>query len=230
MITSPDPVDTVERFAELSATLDDPFAEEHEVLHAAGLDSQRWASIEARWLLQLQSNASDGTPDLAARFGQTYKATRERLAGANKAALGVPDTLPDGAGFLASEAQPWRAEAALVGREAAGESPPLVGAPRDAEPPSVADTLETGAPLPIPALPFQALEVPRSDGPDATLELGACLPVAALPFIQNRARQQADLGHHGHGSGPLPDGRGSGPLPDGRGSKTGPLPDGRGSQ
>ena len=218
MITSPDPVDTVERFAELSAALDDPFAEEAEVLGAAGLDSARWATIEESWLLRMHSSGSEA-PDLVARFGQTYKATRETLSGASKAALGVPDTLPDGAGFLSSQAQPWRAEAALVGRDVAGESPPLVGAPRDAEPPSVADTLETGAPLPIPALPFQAPEPPRSAGPEATLELGACLPVAALPFIQNRARQQADLGHHGHGSGPLPDGRGSGPLPDGRGSK-----------
>jgi hypothetical protein len=54
MPTSPDPVDTVERFAELSALLDDPFAKEEEVLRAAGLDRDAWERIEARWLEALR--------------------------------------------------------------------------------------------------------------------------------------------------------------------------------
>jgi aryl carrier-like protein len=175
----PDPVDTIERFAELSARMEDPFADEEKVLREAGLDSMQWDAAQARWTKRISSSAADAE-DLSRRFGAAYVAAKERLAG--RTGEGVPPTVPDVPGFLSAEAQPWRAEAAAVGFGAAGEAPPFAPPP----PPqpagsSVADTLESGAPLPVPALPFRA---PPGASPGDTLELGAVLPLPAMPFTR----------------------------------------------
>lgn len=172
----PDPVDTVERFAELSALQDDPFAEQDEVLRAAGLDDETWEAIEKRWMDRLSSGGSD-VEELTGRFGKTYSETRQRLA-IGVAAGPVPDTQPTGAGFLSTEAQPWRAEAAEVGRDVAPEAPPRVAHTVR----SVADTLDCPTCLPVPLLPFHSAATPSHAAPDATLEPGAHLPLPALPF------------------------------------------------
>jgi hypothetical protein len=167
--TLPDPVDTIERFAELSALLDDPFAEEEEILRASGLDTQAWEATEARWLGQLRAGGSD-IEDLARRFGKTYRETTARLAATTPTREPIPETLPTGVGFLSAEAQPWRADAALIGREVVAEAPPL----------NAADTLEEAISFPVPPLPFFTHRA--EPAPDATLELGAVLPMPALPF------------------------------------------------
>jgi hypothetical protein len=120
--TLPDPVDTIERFAELSALLDDPFAEEDEVLRAAGLDAEAWEAIQARWVGELRGGSGD-VEDLARRFGKMYRETTARITGRAAAGEPMPDTLPTGAPPPDPEAAP----------EA---------------------TLELGAVLPLPALPF----------------------------------------------------------------------------
>ncbi|APR86121.1 hypothetical protein A7982_12294 [Minicystis rosea] len=192
MPTSPDPVDTIERFAELSALLDDPFADEHEILHAFGLDAEAWDAIEARWIARMR--AGDGDAESLARlFGKSYRETTQRVKHGDASKVDVDDTLPTGAAFLSTEAQPWRDEAATVGRDLTATPPPLLDAqpippapptrPTGAPPPpAVADTLETSHPLPVPPLPFHA----PSATPNETLELGAILPRPTLPFTSSR--------------------------------------------
>jgi hypothetical protein len=194
MSTLPDPVDTIERFAEISALLDDTFAERDEVLRAFGLDAEIWARIEARWLLRFQE--AEGT-ELGKRFGKAYRETVQRLAGTAPTTEEAADTEPEGPGFLNTTAQPWRAEAAVVGQSASGAPPPLLAAPEatlhlgaalplalPAVPPDVGDTLDSAGPLPLPVLPFHPPQPPQAEdeGPDATLPLGAQLPRPALPF------------------------------------------------
>lgn len=189
MSTLPDPVDTIERFAEISALLDDTFADEDEVLRASGLDAETWDRIEARWLTRLKE--VEGI-ELGKRFGKAYRETVQRIAGRAPSTEEAADTEPDG--FLNSTAQPWRAEAAEVGRGAVGAPPPLLAAPEAtlhlgavlprapaAPSPDVGETLDSAGPLPLPVLPFQPPQ-PEDEGPDATLPLGAHLPKPALPF------------------------------------------------
>jgi hypothetical protein len=183
---APDPVDTIERFAELSAQQDDPFADADAVLRAVGLDEDAWEIIERRWMERLASGGP-GVEGLSERFGEVYAATRQRLSVGTLAGP-VPDTLPTGAAFLSSEAQPWRAEAAEVGRHLAVEVPPLMATGGTTPPATVlprvpasscAETLESPTGLPIPALPFRGQV--RSVG-GATLEVSALLPATELPF------------------------------------------------
>jgi hypothetical protein len=182
----PDPVDTIERFAELSAMQDDPFAEGEAVLRVVGLDEEAWEEIEKAWLARLAA----GTPDaeaLALRFGETYARTLERLAAA-AGAEPASDTRPSGPRFLSAEAQPWRAEARHVGRDVAADAPPLASPEPAAAAPSLPharaliDTQKSPAWQPAPALPFRAPAGPDHDAEGATLELHALLPPPALPF------------------------------------------------
>ena len=189
MATAPDPVDTIERFAALSARLEDPFADEAGVLSAAGLDEAAWDAVQERWARRISTTSPDEARALSARFGEAFAEEKRRLEAADRPPSTIPDTWPDGAGFLSAEAQPWRAEAASVGREPSAAPAMVITAP-DREPVSprrlgVAETLESPGPLPLPVLPFAPAPAPRADSPDATLELGAVLPIAALPFRRN---------------------------------------------
>ena len=74
--TPPDPIATVDRCAEVSALLEDPFADRAAVLHGAGLDENTWAAAQARWVERLV--APDAEP-LVARFGEVYETTLRRL-------------------------------------------------------------------------------------------------------------------------------------------------------
>ena len=172
----PDPVDTIEGFAELVAALDDPFAEEAEVLRAAGLDEESWEAIVKRWMDQ--AALANPTDDLAARFAKIYAEARQRQA-TGSAAEPAPDTEPTDTGFLSAEAQPWRAEAAMVGRDIALEPLPRAAS---VHPPTPVDTVECPVWRPRPALPFHSAATPSHAAADATLEPGAHLPLPALPF------------------------------------------------
>ena len=124
--TPPDPVATVDRCAELSALLDDPFADRSAVLRAAGLDEKSWAAIQERWVAMLAAAESDA---LVGRYGEVYETTLRRLASGGAPARPAPDTDREGPAFLSKEAQPWRAEAAAVAASGTGRS---AGAPLSA--------------------------------------------------------------------------------------------------
>jgi hypothetical protein len=84
---TPDPVDTIERFAEISALPDDAFTEEADVLRAVGLDVASWEAIEAGWMAQLRSGTLD-VEEVVERFGKVYRATRSSLSnGSARAAV-----------------------------------------------------------------------------------------------------------------------------------------------
>src|SRR5580692_7125892 len=117
----PDPVDTLERCAELSALLDDPFADRAAVLRGAGLDEATWAAVQERWVAMLTGADSEA---IVARYGEVYETTLRRLSSGGDRRGPAPDTDREGPAFLSEEAQPWRAEAAGVGLDAQGEPPP----------------------------------------------------------------------------------------------------------
>jgi hypothetical protein len=109
--------DSIDRYAELCARLDDMFVPRAATLGAAGLDEQAWITISAEWAERLC--ASEGAA-LAERFGEVYAATRRRLRA--PALLGAPEGDPQ---FMSTEAQAWRAEAARVSLDATGNAPAL---------------------------------------------------------------------------------------------------------
>lgn len=65
--------DSIERFAELSALLDEPFADRQAVLRAAGLDDERWTDVVERWAALLATAEGEV---LAVRFGDAFVAAR----------------------------------------------------------------------------------------------------------------------------------------------------------
>jgi hypothetical protein len=75
-----------------------------------------------------------------------------------------------------------------VGRAAEAVAPPLLAPEPAAAAPSLraacpnAETQESPAWKPAPALPFCPPVAPPRDTPDATLELRALLPATELPF------------------------------------------------
>jgi hypothetical protein len=188
----PDPVDTVDRCAELSALLDDPFADRAAVLHAAGLDEAAWTRVQERWAERLASAGGDA---LVARYGEVYETTLRRLAGGRAPAGPTPDTDRVGPRFLSAEAQPWRAEAAAVQVSGTGEAPtlrspsspppPRPPGPPVAEPPlaesSLAATVPLGEHVPVPTHPFAPPSRAASPLAD-TLEIGERVHVPVTPF------------------------------------------------
>jgi hypothetical protein len=177
--TPPDPVDTVERCAELSALLDDPFADRAAVLRAAGLDEESWGAVQERWVARL---AAPKGAALVARYGEVYEATLRRLSSGGAPGGAPPDTDPEGPAFLSPEPRPWREEAARVGLDATGDPPSLTTHASDAAPVACAAGADETLPVPFqpptPALPFEPLRarfsitlLPPADEAERTLAL-----------------------------------------------------------
>jgi hypothetical protein len=100
----------IESFAELTAQLDHPFADRVAVLRSAGLDEAAYRCHCDRWTADL---AAAPSPALARRFGETYVRAVHALAAAPREdAAAMPDPR-----FLNADVQPFREEAAVVGRE-----------------------------------------------------------------------------------------------------------------
>ena len=150
MPIAPDPVDTIERFAELSALLNDPHALRAALLAGVGLDERTWKAIEERWMARIRA---PGGEVLAQRLSERYAATQRNLSES------IPPTEPSRAptehaspssSTLGSPVPPALREPAL---SSSVVCPPQ--SPRIARSP-LADTLDSpeGLPLP-PALPFR---------------------------------------------------------------------------
>jgi hypothetical protein len=161
----PAPVDTVDRCAELSALLDDPFADRAAVLRGAGLDEAAWGRVQERWVEQLVADEA-----LVARYGEVYETTLRRLSSGGAPVGPAPDTDREGSRFLALDAQPWRAEAAAVQASGTGVAPTL----RSGSPPP---------PRPSPPPPRPSPPPPAEHSFDRTVPLGSHVPSAALPFV-----------------------------------------------
>jgi hypothetical protein len=158
----PDPVDTIERFAELSAILDDPHALRVALLSGVGLDERAWRAIEERWMRRIRE---PGGAALAERLGNVYAETRKNLSESV-----VPPTEP--AGPPSPPSSIWRSGAHPlagtmdVGAHSLRPALPFQPAPEGGvvlapTPPRravnpLAQTLESPQGLPVgPALPFR---------------------------------------------------------------------------
>jgi hypothetical protein len=172
MPIAPDPVDTIERFAELSALLNDPHALRAALLAVVGLDEQAWKAIEQRWMARIRA---PGGEVLAQRLSERYAATQRNLSDS------IPPTEPGGA--------------------PADPPPPPSSTLRSPVPPApiagphpLAGTVDTDVRALRPALPFQPVPAgvvvrpPPSQSPVRspladTLDSPEGLPLRpALPF------------------------------------------------
>jgi hypothetical protein len=144
MFIAPDPVDTIERFAELSALLDDPHARRAALLSGVGLDERAWRGTEERWMARLRE---PGGQALADKLGEVYAETRRNLSDS----LGPPTEpapLSPPAATLRSPLPPAPPEGGVV---------PPPSPPRSARraPNPLADTLDSPEGVPLrPAVPF----------------------------------------------------------------------------
>jgi hypothetical protein len=147
MTSTPDPSQSIVHFAELSAGVDDPFADRAAVLARAGLDDDGWMRLNERWL---NAFCEPGGDLRAARFGEVFRKTRAQIAAgvAPRAESGEPAA--PGPRFLSPEAQPWRGEAAGVG-DSRASSPPLLTAPRALAGAPVAAPAASPPPSPAPS-------------------------------------------------------------------------------
>jgi hypothetical protein len=146
MPIAPDPVDTIERFAELSALLDDPHALRSALLAGVGLDDRTWRAIEGRWMARLKE---PGGAALADQLGAVYAETKRNLSDA----LGPPtDPAPPSPPPVATLRSPLPPPPS---REPAPEGVvrPASAPPRRA-PRTLADTLESQGLTGAPALPL----------------------------------------------------------------------------
>lgn len=162
---------SIELFAELSARLNEGFADRARVLGAAGLDEAAWKRLETRWMTQI-AESSDGA--LARRFGEAYAAKRHPFAGDPSPVA----PLAAGPRFLNGEAQSWRNEAAAVPLETLGVAPPLL---------SYVDEDTEDAPWPA-RQPLSA-----AGDLDRTAELAFCRPGPVLPFSPSRSVEESGV-------------------------------------
>ena len=158
--------ESIERFAQLCALLNEGFADRALVLASAGLDDSSWKQLESRWMTQI-AQSTDGS--LARRFGEAYTAARAPSTDAPNH-VEVPASAPR---FLNIEAQPWRTEAAAVALDAFGAAPPLLSFADE-------DTEEGLWPTRQPLSAAGDL--------DLTAELVSCRPGPVLPFRPSQGK------------------------------------------
>ena len=166
MPIAPDPVDTIERFAELSAILDDPHALRAAFSPVFGLDERAWRAVEQRWMRRIRE---PGGAALAETLGKVYAETRKNLSEsvAPPTELAAPPPPPSAALRSPPPAAP-RPLGGTMDVSAHSLHPPLPFRPAPeggvALPPAsprrvgnpLAQTLESPQGLPVgPALPFR---------------------------------------------------------------------------
>jgi len=172
-----DPAGSVERFAQLSAQLADPFADRAGILCAAGLDAERWRNVQEGWAERLHQEGGAVAERFAAVYDKTLGALGAPLARAGygpdggRPSAAVPScggqrlAVAGGPGATGPE----RADATEAGPEPPGPPPPLLS---HAPPPSArsftvtpdvagssppnpfGETLEAGTQLPVPGRSF----------------------------------------------------------------------------
>jgi hypothetical protein len=86
---------TIERFAEIVATLHNGRAERASILEAASFDETAWVHVERHWMARLAAGDDD---DLAARFGTAYGRASQMLSciPGGRSAVSAGESLPPG--------------------------------------------------------------------------------------------------------------------------------------
>ncbi len=75
MTAGESPKDAIAVFAEVQASLSDPFGDRDVTLALRGLDERAWQSIEAAWTARLARN-DDAAAELAQAYGEAFEAAR----------------------------------------------------------------------------------------------------------------------------------------------------------
>jgi hypothetical protein len=83
--TAADPTSSIDRFAEVSALLADPFSDGAAVLRDAGLDAEGWRKVEESWVPRLERDEA-----AAERFGVVFERTLRALSASPAVPLGRP--------------------------------------------------------------------------------------------------------------------------------------------
>lgn len=171
MSTSVSAFETITRFAELSARLNEGFADRTRVLETAGLDESSWERFESQCATAL---AEDMDNVLALRFSDVYAAERGLLS-LSRSSTVLPACDPR---FLNNDAQSWREEAAAVPLDASHVAPPpLFFGDEDTEDPA----------WPSPQLLAVAADM------DQTAEFAARHPGPVLPFVGARGIEESGV-------------------------------------
>ena len=190
MNDQPLPECTIERFAELSARIDEGRAPRASILEAAGIEEITWAHVERHWLMRLFAGDDH---DLAARFGTMYGRTKYTLASFSRTespspaseekrpATTVDDTLPSGV-----------APAPGVDDTLRDEVDPAAPSPASVAVDASTATDGTSAVPEAAAAPALGQQSPGGDAADLTLE---CAPDAGvrhvLPFVAHVSAVEA---------------------------------------
>ncbi|XXY54060.1 hypothetical protein WME91_23305 [Sorangium sp. So ce269] len=158
----PDFYASVEDFASLRASMDDPFGDPVLCLARAGLDASDYAALTNEWRARLAGDVTAGG-GMGSRFAVAYRQALD----ARRARARGDAAQEEGARFLSREPQPWRAEAARVALLPTKGAPPPTSAP---PPPPAAVESARAAPLsPVPSAAFHALGAPARGTDDAHL-------------------------------------------------------------
>ncbi len=159
---------SVERFAELCASLHMGFDTRTHLLASGGFDEVSWKEVEEHWMTQFAANP-DG--DLARRFGVAYAAARVPAAVVpSEMAVTVPASpLPS------REAPTWRNSTATVSLDAFLVAPPLV---------SFADEDTENSPW------SSRRQFPGARDVDLTAEIVPCRSGPVLPFLASPGKDE----------------------------------------
>ncbi len=184
------PEDTIERFAEIAALVDEGYVPRLDRLAAAGLDHASWKQLERYWMSRL---AEGNDADLAIRFATTYGRTRASFANTTVSEAGEPrrsggggdtdDTVPDGVDPAAH-----RANAAP--RSSLGACAPGAPAGADDEAQTGASSAAAGVDLTVEAAPGAALGGALPFAPPATARpSGSPPPGKRLAYFDTQTGQ-----------------------------------------
>jgi hypothetical protein len=159
---------SVERFAELCASLHMGFDARTHLLASAGFDEASWKEVEKQWMTEIAANP-DG--DLARRFSVAYAAARApAVVGSSPREVAAP-----GSPLTNCQAPPWCTNAATVPLEAFVVVPSML---------SFADEDTENSPW-SSRQPF-----PGARDVELTAELGPCRPGPALPFLAPQGKDE----------------------------------------
>lgn len=168
----------VERFADLMAHIDDPFAEPSAVLASSGLDDASYRSLVDGWRARFDRDESGS---LAERFAGAYAAAR--AGGRREEPRSSAPENPIDPRFLNAAALAFREEAAKVALEPMpGDAPPPIALSPVILSAPVASAPEPPPPAIIAAPPVETYAEKRARFA-GTMEIGHLVPRDAVPFV-----------------------------------------------
>jgi hypothetical protein len=192
MTTEPSPKDNIAAFAEVQASLSDPFGDRDVTLALRGLDERAWQSIEAAWIARLAKD-DDAAAVLAQAYGDAFESAKKApgkqrgqkrsLAEAMAEATARPDLSASGSPSATASAPPEIVPTPDVAPAAfSAASPSASPAVKPLAIPSFLRDRKAespGALVPPPAAP-PAMEAPLATSPTPGYTGTAAVDIAAI--------------------------------------------------